>query len=127
VDLYLSKGDYNKYRHTIYKIRGREAIRVPAVSIFDALRTSRADCIKMDVEGAEIDILEALKPEDYKKFGIRKLVFEYSFDIDRSIPRFMKIIDGLRKYFGTVHYTKVKEDELVYTYYPAMTIVYCLL
>lgn len=62
--------------------------------------------------GAEIDILEELKPEDYK--GIDKVVYEYSFDIDPSIPRFLAIVEKLRKVFRLVHYTKVNETELEY-------------
>lgn len=33
--LYLCKGDYNKYRHTLCFKRGREFINVKTVSIFD--------------------------------------------------------------------------------------------
>jgi hypothetical protein len=79
----------------------------------------------MDIEGAEIDILEFLNPSDYKKFGIKKMVFEYSFDIDNSIPRFMKIMKSLQKYFKHVHWTKVKPNELTYDYFPAATLVFC--
>jgi FkbM family methyltransferase len=107
-ELYLCKGNYNKYRHTIYKKKGRESITIPIKSIKSILSKTRFDCIKMDIEGAEIDILEFLKPSDYKKYGIKKMVFEYSFDIDNSIPRFLKIMDRLKKYFKNVHWTKVK-------------------
>ena len=125
IDLYLCKGDYNKYRHTIYPKRGRESVSVKMKSIKNVLNKYTIDCIKMDIEGAEIDILEFLKPSDYKKFGIKKMVFEYSFDIDNSIPRFMKIMKSLKKYFNNVHWTKVKENELTYDYFPAATLVFC--
>ena len=126
IDLYLCKGDYNKYRHTIYPKRGRESVSVKIQSIKSVLnKYSKIDCIKMDIEGAEIDILEFLKPSDYKKFGIKKIVFEYSFDIDNSIPRFMKIMKSLKKYFNNVHWTKVKSNELTYDYFPAATLVFC--
>lgn len=124
IDLYLCKGDYNKYRHTIYHKRGRESVKVKNMSIYTLLKKDKFNAIKIDIEGAEIDILEALKPSDYK--GIEKMVFEYSFDIDPSIPRFLAIIKKLRKVFNVVHYTKVKENELEYKHFPAMTMVYCL-
>jgi FkbM family methyltransferase len=124
-ELYLCKGNYNKYRHTIYKKKGRESITIPIKSIISILSKTRFDCIKMDIEGAEIDILEFLKPSDYKKYGIKKMVFEYSFDIDNSIPRFLKIMNRLKKYFKNVHWTKVKENELTYNYFPAATLVFC--
>ena len=124
-ELYLCKGDYNKYRHTIYKKKGRDSITIPIKSIKSVLSKTRVNCIKMDIEGAEIDILEFLTPSDYKKYGIKKMVFEYSFDIDNSIPRFLKIVKNLKKYFKNVHWTKVKENELTYDYFPAATLVFC--
>lgn len=126
-DLYICKGDYNKYRHTIYKKRGRTSIKVPIesmMSIFNKFKN--ITCIKMDIEGAEIDILENLSLSDWEKSKVKKLVFEYSFDIDSSIPRFLSIIKNLRLYFNVVHYTKVKENEEHYKYFPAMTMVYCI-
>lgn len=123
IDLYLCKGDYNKYRHTIYPKRGRQSIKVPNMSIYELLTKDKFNAIKIDIEGAEIDILEALSPEDYQ--GIDKMVYEYSFDIDPSIPRFLRIVDKLRTVFSMVHYTKVKEDELEYKHFPAATMVYC--
>jgi FkbM family methyltransferase len=127
VDLYLCKGDYNKYRHTVYKKRGRESISIKMESIKSVLQKFKeVTAIKMDIEGSEIDILETMKLEDWKRTQVKKLVFEYSFDIDPSIPRFLEIIKNLRKYFKMVHYTKVKENELEYRYFPAMTLVYCL-
>jgi FkbM family methyltransferase len=126
-DLYLCKGDYNKYRHTIYKKRGRTSIKIPIQSIHGVFKTyPNINAVKMDIEGAEIDILENMKLSDWKKTNVEKLVFEYSFDIDRSIPRFLKIIKELEKYFSLCHYTKVKKNELEYNYFPAMTMVYCL-
>ena len=128
IDLYICKGDYNKYRHTVYPKRGRTKVSVPILSIYDVLnKHKKINAIKIDAEGIEIDILELLKPEDYAKYGIKKMVFEYSFDIDKSIPRFMAIMHKLQKYFSLVHWTKVKEDELEYNYFPAATLVFCSL
>ena len=124
IPLYLCKGDQNKYRHTIYPKRGRKTIEIPIVHIKDVLSEfPEIECIKIDIEGAEIDILENF---NFKGSNIKKLVFEYSFDIDPYIPRFLKIIDKLDKYFDTVYYTKVKKNEKYYKYFPAATIVYCI-
>jgi len=127
MDLFICKGDYNKYRHTLYKIRGRESISVPVLDIKDEIEKYKPDCIKMDIEGAEIDILEYITLSDLRKWKLKKLVFEYSFDIDPSVERFFKIINKLKKYFTTVYFTKVKETDIEYKFYPAMTIVYCLI
>ena len=127
VDLYLCKGNYNKYRHTIYPIRGRQAVSVTQKNINELLREYKFDGIKIDIEGAEIDILEQLEADDFKVAGITKMVYEYSFDIDPSIPRFLKIIEKLRGYFTIVSYTKVNEDQLEYKFFPAAVLVYCMI
>jgi len=126
IDLYLCKGEYNKYRHTIYPIRGRQTVSVQHKNINDLLREYKFDGIKIDIEGAEIDILETLRIEDFKASGVTKMVYEYSFDIDPSIPRFLRIVDKLRLYFSTVSYTKVKADQLEYKFFPAAVLVYCM-
>jgi FkbM family methyltransferase len=126
LDLYLCKGEYNKYRHTLYKKRGRKSIKVRVLNFHDEMNIYKPYGIKMDIEGSEIAILESVKSSDWKKWNTQKIVFEYSFDIDNSIPRFMNIIKQLEKYWTVVYYTKVKETELEYNYFPAMTIVYCM-
>jgi hypothetical protein len=98
---------------------------VQNIHIRDILANGSFNAIKMDIEGAEIPILEHLNAEDYRTYGIEKLVFEYSFDVDDSIPRFMNIIRKLSQAFNMVHFTKVKPTELHYTYFPAATLVYC--
>ncbi len=124
VDLYLCKGEYNKYRHTIYPKRGRKKVKVDSIDIRKILKNDNFDAIKIDIEGAEIDILENMKPNDFK--GINKLVYEYSFDIDSSIPRFLDIIDKLKLIFSVVSYSKVNPNELEYKYFPAATMVFCI-
>jgi FkbM family methyltransferase len=123
---YLCGGDYNKYRHTLVPVRGRTTIQVPVDPILKVLAKYKPNCIKMDIEGSEILILEFLTATHYKQYNIQKLVFEYSFDVDRSIPRFLRIIHNLKKYFSRVHYDKVKENELEYNYFPACTNVFCI-
>lgn len=121
-DLYLCKGDYNKYRHSLIKIRGRATTPV-TVTTMEAVRNKdpTINAIKMDIEGSEIEILE-----NYHEWnGIDLLVFEYSFDVDSSIPRFMTIIKELEKSFTTVHYLKVNPNEANYKHFPAATMVYC--
>jgi hypothetical protein len=48
----------------------------------------------MDIEGAEMLILENTK----KVFS--KLVYEWSFDIDDSLPRFWNIIEKQKKQYS---------------------------
>lgn len=122
--LYLTKNNKrNKYRHTVIHKKSRVAIDIQVQKMERILKLHKdIDCIKMDIEGIEIELLE-----NFTQWGsIKKLVFEYSFDVDKSIPRFLKIIDLLQVHFSRIHYTKVKKDELIYNYFPAQTIVFCL-
>jgi len=125
-ELYLCKGDYNKYRHTLHSVRGRKSIKVPLISFKEEMNKYKPTGVKIDIEGTEIDILENTTLSDWQSWGTKKLVFEYSFDVDPYIPRFLEIINNLRDYFNEVHYTKVKEDEEYYNHFPAATMVYCI-
>lgn len=121
--LYICKGDYNKYRHTLCPKRGRKTIQVPVVPIAKILTKYKITCIKIDIEGYEIELLENMPLEDLK--DIKKLVYEYSFDVDKSIPRFLKIVQKLKTHFKHVLYDKVKDDELEYNFFPPCVNVYC--
>lgn len=121
--LYLCKGDYNKYRHTLCHKRGRETIDVAVVPIAKMIEKHNINCIKIDIEGYEIELLENLPLQNLN--GIKKLVYEYSFDIDKSIPRFLNIVKKLKKHFKHVSYDKVKSTELEYNYFPPCVNVYC--
>lgn len=123
IPLYLCKGDYNKYRHSLFYKRGRPMIEVSVRSIFSILEKYPINCIKMDIEGSEIEILEHMQKHHLAK--IKKMVFEYSFDFDKSIPRFLGICQKLKTIFSNVYYDKVKPNELEYNYFPACTLVFC--
>lgn len=122
VPLYVCNGEYNKYQHTLCKKRGRKTIMVETVSFDSLISDGTVTAVKMDIEGAEIAILES---QD-RWYNVEKLVFEYSFDVDPSIRRFLDIIERLRQSFATVHYTKVKSDQEFYRHFPRSTIVYCV-
>ena len=75
----------NVWRNSIIKKWNNKGIKVPCVN-FD-IEAQNFDCCKMDIEGAEMLILENTK----KVF--KKLVYEWSFDIDPSLKRFWNIIE----------------------------------
>jgi FkbM family methyltransferase len=121
LDLYLCKGDYNKYRHTIFKKRGRQSIPIQVSNFKKVLEEYKPNGIKIDIEGAEIELLESIK--DYPSH-VTHIVFEYSFDIDSSIKRFKNIIDSLSTQF-MVHHRKVDWTLEKWTWFPQAIIVYC--
>lgn len=143
MDLHLCNGTYNKYRHTMYttkrwctktntwrtSAKPREAVAVPVEALSDLLVETHfqghdINAIKMDIEGMEIALLEALTEPMCR--GVRKLVFEYTFDVDPSIPRFLRIVHKLKQWFPTVHYTKVNPNDKEYRHYPPCTMVFCV-
>ena len=127
--LYLTNTDYNKYRHSFVIKRNRcKTLNVPTWSLELILSTyPMINSIKMDIEGTEITLLENVLQYSSPNIwnGINKLVFEYSFDVDRYIPRFLKIINQLENIFDLVYYTKVNASQLWYEWYPPQVIVFC--
>lgn len=135
MELQLCNGTRNKYRHSMFVIKHwntkhkawktptkpRETVAVPVESLASMLDGINA--VKMDIEGMEIELLESLT--DAMCTGLQKLVFEYTWDVDPSVPRFLAIVKHLRQWF-TVHYTGVNADEPEYRHYPAATMVYCV-
>lgn len=78
--------------HRLGKIRGRKTIEVAGININDTVETYRANKIKMDCEGTEAEILEAL---DFAP--IEEIVFEYHFAFlkDTDWKRFHAILTRL--------------------------------
>ena len=79
----------------------------------------------MDIEGAEMLILENTNTV------FDKLVYEWSFDIDSSLPRFWSIIEKQMQEYSikyekhrTCHYYK-REMFWQKSWFPACTNVFC--
>jgi FkbM family methyltransferase len=126
--LYLSNDDKNQYRHTMFIVRNKtRSIDVP-VRAFSALLWSSVDggrinAIKLDAEGLEFPLLEAYGD----KLGhLRKLVYEHSFDYDRSVARFYAIIAKLKRSFKVVHHRKIDPRLDKYAFFPRTVTVYCV-
>lgn len=82
----------NVWRNSIVKKWNNKGIKVACLN-FDE-EAKNFDCCKMDIEGAEMLILENTK----KVFS--KLVYEWSFDIDDNLPRFWNIIEKQKKQYS---------------------------
>ncbi len=79
-------------------------------------------CVKMDIEGCEINILENW-PDGFR---VKKLVFEYSFDVDPNVKRLRAILDKLKKSFKTVYYSSQIERIDSWKFFPPATMIHCL-
>ena len=79
----------NVWRNSMFKNWNGKGLKVDCVN-FDEVIPDGV-CVKMDIEGAEMPILENTN----RKF--KKLVFEWSFDIDKNLHRFRRCCDRLMK------------------------------
>ena len=134
VKLYLCNTEYNNYRHSIieHKITSnrKNTVDVECVALKDILhRNPDIDCIKMDIEGAEIELIENV--DLWITPNIKKLVFEWSFDFNTSTTFFLKCMKGLEKHFKLVSFRKLphtKEGVLKehHLHYPQCHNVFCM-
>jgi FkbM family methyltransferase len=113
----------NVWRNSLYKNWNGTGLIVDCVNFDKELNDGV--CIKIDIEGAEMPILENTK----RKF--KKMVFEWSFDIDPSLPRFWKIIEKLDKNYkvsnvGNTAKFKTRDYNVWQkSWFPACTNVFC--
>jgi FkbM family methyltransferase len=103
-------------------IRNRRGTQPMTVLCENFFKVAAADhCIKMDIEGSEIPILENWP----KGFKVKKLVFEYSFDVDPSVIRLRNILDKLRPAFKTLTYSSQIDKIDSWNFFPPCTMVFC--
>jgi FkbM family methyltransferase len=113
----------NVWRNSMFKNWNGKGLKVDCVK-FDEFVPDGV-CVKMDIEGAEMPILESTN----RRF--KKLVFEWSFDIDPSLPRFWSIIEKLQKKYtiasigNTAKFESRDYDVWQKSWFPACTNVYC--
>ena len=113
----------NVWRNSMFKNWNGKGIKIDCVN-FDEVVPDDV-CVKMDIEGAEMLILENTN----RKF--KKLVFEWSFDIDPSLPRFWNIVEKCKHIYNV----KFEEHRTCYddrrdilwqkSWFPACTNVFC--
>lgn len=114
-DLYLSKSEWN---HTICRaVRGRSSIKVPTLSFRDA--TSGCDCVKMDIEGGEFDILD-----NCSLSGFKKIVIAYHVNHDHSRANLERRLAKLRQDYTVI--TSKYPDKDYLNFFPNEIMIYCL-
>lgn len=119
--LHRNTANGNLWRNSLHKQwRGGESISVKTIPV-TPYWTSQS-CIKLDAEGVEMPILER-----FAEIKVKKLVFEWSFDIDPSISRFEKVISKLKKQYKNVAYASFKPgyENWQPSWFPACRTVWC--
>lgn len=89
--------DMQTWRNSLYKNWGNQSFNVDCVHFEEVIKPQF--CVKMDIEGAEIPILESIELNQLPK----KMVFEWSFDIEPVMGRYKKVIDKLRPCYKTLY------------------------
>ena len=99
IDFFISS---DSGKHSILPINGREIIQVPAININEAIRETGATAIKMDVEGAEYELIKAIT--DWS--NIRMVIVEYHFMYkplkENRVQKFQEIMAILSKHFNVI-------------------------
>ena len=121
VNMFIGNNN-NVWRNSIIKNWNGKGLKVPALNF--ETEANDIDCCKMDIEGAEMLILENLK----HKF--KKLVYEWSFDIDNSLERIWKVIDKQKQDYrveaawNTICYNDKREYYWQQSWFPPCTNVF---
>lgn len=108
------------WRNSLYKDWGNQKFTVECIHFSEVFK-NETDCCKMDIEGAEMDILEGMD-----KFP-SKMVFEWSFDIDDSITRYRELVKKMNDRYDYVKSPKYNEGFVVWqkSWFPPCANVYC--
>lgn len=102
-ECFLFIGNNNQvWRNSIVKKWNNKGIKV-ACENFSKIQ-NKFDCCKMDIEGAEMPILENIET------NFKKMVFEWSFDIDPNIDRLRKALKLQRKNYSFYKGTSIIDD-----------------
>jgi len=113
----------NVWRNSMYKNWNGKGLKVDCVKFDEVIHDGV--CVKMDIEGAEMPILENTE----RKFN--KMVYEWSFDIDPDLKRFWHIIDRQKKDYDIrfeehrTCYDDRREAMWQKSWFPACTNVFC--
>ena len=119
-ELSVSEKNRNFWRNSVVKRwQGSRMVSVPCRH-FESV-TQDGGCVKMDIEGSEMPILEAWK------FRSKKMVFEWSFDIDPDCDRFRAAMSNLKNYFAITDYKPIPEEVKRWPgeWFPAAMTIFC--
>jgi FkbM family methyltransferase len=111
------------WRNSIVKKWNEKGVKVPCLN-FDTEAAGFHGC-KMDIEGAEMPILENTNAK------FQKLVYEWSFDIDPSLVRLWNVIDKQKEDYrieaawSSICYNDQRETMWQKSWFPACTNVFC--
>lgn len=123
VALHVCERPMQKRRHSLFKPKSPHAVKMVPAFKFSTLDFARFDCVKANIEGVEVPIMGTLADH----YGIRKLVFEWSFDKEPRVAVFRAMLDNLRRFFPWVEANRTIPPDLeLYQFYPPNAFVYAM-
>lgn len=97
--------------HSFYIKRGREKVICKCKNINSILEEHNINKIKMDIEGAEYEVLKAIKPKNYN--NLKEIILEFHFNILKDHPehsKYFEIVDLFKNSFDVVdHNPEIKK------------------
>jgi FkbM family methyltransferase len=101
VEFFLSQ---DSGKHSVHPIRGRQVTKVPAENINQIIAEKGINCIKMDIEGMEYDIITHMTQESLSKLKlfIVEYHFHYSWLLENRAQKFNQVLDIFRNNFDRV-------------------------
>lgn len=115
VPLFVNTAPLALRRHSIAKAR-RDAttVDVTALRIDGLVEGTGADSVKLNIEGEEIPLLAEWTPPT----RVRRLVAEWSFDVDNRLATLASVVARLGERFDRVHLSKRMPPGDVWPFYP---------
>ncbi len=109
----------NFWRNSLLKNWGKGGIKVRCVNFDETLKQEA--CVKMDIEGIEMPIIESTSRV------FKKLIFEWSFDIDPDLNRYWRTIDKLQLNYETICTDYKNKGVTIWpkSWFPACENVFC--
>lgn len=103
------RSERNQYRYTTMPKDRWETQKVSGISFAQAMERHAPHGIKMDIEGAEIAILESIREQPQLLDGVKYLALEYHLDYDPSLSSYHSRVSALREIFDVVKAPKLPE------------------
>jgi len=119
-EIYLNiQKNGNTWRNSIVKNWNGGKKKVDCINIETIL--NKNVCCKMDIEGAEMLILENLNVMP------KKMVYEWSFDIDDNIDRYRNVLKKMINNYENVKHNSIKDEHKIWQkgWFPPCRNVYC--
>lgn len=124
VDFFFDPDNVGALHMSIFKERMSGDYRSIQTTVLSAYVTKKVDFLKLDIEGAELDVIKELEEKDKLRM-IKRMVIEYHHHIKKDVDEFSQMLSILEKsgfgyqiksYLLSPVKDQVSQDVLIYAY-----------